>query len=319
MEPPESSRSPRSILRAAAGRLREAGAGNPELEAEYLLCAALDEDRVGLLRRRPEDPLPEAAVGRFAELLARRLSHEPLQYVLGTVPFCEIDLEVGPGVLIPRGETEVLVDRVSAAMGDLRAAGGARPPLVVDVGTGSGAILLALMARFPGWAGIGIDRSPAALGWARRNAERITPRAVGVEAARVEAARVEPPAQPRAAALVRGDLLAPIRSGCAAVVVSNPPYIRAGEIADLAPEIRDHEPREALDGGQDGLAPFRRLLVETVRVLAPGGLFAVELAPDQPARAEELALATGIFERTAVFQDLAARARGLLAWRRATG
>jgi release factor glutamine methyltransferase len=115
--------------------------------------------------------------------------------------------------------------------------------------------------------------------------------------------------------LLRGDLLAALRTGTVDAVVSNPPYIRSVEITDLAPEIREHEPLAALDGGADGLDPFRRLAPEAARVLRPGGLFAVELAPDQPDQAAEFLAAGGEFRAARIFLDLAGRKRGFLARR----
>ena len=164
--------------------------------------------------------------------------------------------------------------------------------MVIDVGTGSGAIVLALLHLLPGWHGIGIDSSSAALAWAQRNRARVGDRSCD---------------------LLRGDLLASVRTGVVDAVVSNPPYIRSTEIPGLAPEIREYEPPEALDGGLDGLETFRRLMSEAVRVLRPGGLLAVELAPDQPDEATELLAASGAFHPARIFMDLAGRKRGLLA------
>lgn len=331
-----------TLLRGAAARLAAIDAGNPRLEAEYLLAHALGIERSILLRRDPSQAVESDPVASFAALLARRLAREPLQYVLGTVPFAGLDLVIGPGALIPRGETEVLVEQVAAELrsgrlvGSAGPAGGFRPPrtsgssgisgvssstgpaspgrawggggeddpassvalkrtpLVIDVGTGSGAIVLALLRRLPGWRGLGIDSSPAALAWARRNRENVGEQRCD---------------------LLRGDLLASVRAGAADVVVSNPPYIRSAEIPGLAPEILEHEPPEALDGGEDGLDPFRRLVGETARVLRPNGLLAVELAPDEPDQAAELLAASGAFRPARIFLDLAGRKRGLLARR----
>ena len=292
----------RELLRDAAVRLMEIGAGNPRLEAEYLLAHVLGMERPALLGRDPGLAAGPDAEAGFEALLARRLAREPLQYVLGTVPFAGLDLVIGPGALIPRGETEVLVERVAAALrpGDGPAHDGnsaplpVHAPLLVDVGTGSGAIVLALLRRLPGWRGIGIDSSSAALAWARRNRANVGD---------------------RSCELIHGNLLASIRTGAVDAVVSNPPYIRSAEIPDLAPEILDHEPPEALDGGVDGLEPFRRLVEEAARVLRPGGLFAAELAPDEPDEAAELLAVSGAFHAVRIFIDLAGRKRGLLARR----
>jgi len=289
-----------ALLRQAAARLARIAAGNPRLEAEYLLAAALEVDRPRIFLLVPDAPVPPQARRRFESLIARREAREPLQYILGTVPFCGLELAVGPGVLIPRGETEVLVERVARALAGPDFTGGStggstssRGPLLVDAGTGSGAILLALLARLPSWRGIGVDRSPEALAWARRNGGAAGERLLWV----------------------RGDLLRALPGAAAQAVVSNPPYIRTGEIGALAPEIRDYEPRLALDGGEGGLAVFARLAVEAKRVLAPGGLFGVELGADQPREAAEILAASGGFAAAEVFDDLAGRPRGLLARR----
>lgn len=282
------------ILREAAEELTGIGAGNPYLEAEYLLQHALGWDRVTLLGQKAS-PAPAEGVARFQRLLDRRLAREPLQYILGTVPFCDLELRVGAGALIPRSETEILVEQVAraaASLGEevLPAAG---PPVLLDLGTGTGAILLALLHRLPGWRGVGIDRSAAALSWARSNVA----------------------AWNNEAALIRGDWAGMIRPGCAQVVVSNPPYIRSGEMASLAPEIREHEPVEALEAGEDGMRDLRGVVRDAFRSLVPGGLLGVECAPDQAEALLSQAGAEGAFTRGRIFHDLAGRARGILAYR----
>ena len=283
---------PTVLLRDAARRLAGIGAGNPRLESEYLLAAALGCARIDLFRRDPRAPVPEEARAAFEALLARRFAREPLQYVLGRAPFCELELELGRGALIPRGETEVLVDLVTA---EARRLPPTVPKVLADIGTGSGAILLALLHRLPDWYGVGIDPEPAALNWASRN--------------RLGAGLAQ------RAELTRGDLTNCLRPGRLGIVVSNPPYIRTGEIPDLAPEIREHEPRSALDGGEDGLEVVRRLLPGAAEALASGGLLAVELAPDQPPVVAALLEREGPFRQVRVFRDLADRPRGILARR----
>jgi release factor glutamine methyltransferase len=294
------------LLRRSAGRLRGIDAGNPYLEAEYLMEQALGWERVRLLAQK-DLPAPPDGAARFEVLLLRRLAREPLQYILGHVPFCEIDLAVGPGVLIPRSETEILVERVAQAAsslaGSLLPAG--RAPLLVDLGTGSGAILLALLHRLPGWRGLGVDRSRDALSWARRNREGVTGRGRG---------KMPAPA----ADLMRGDWAGAIRPRSAQVVVSNPPYIRRQEMASLAPEIRDHEPGVALDGGVDGLAALNRVCLEAAPVLTAGGILALECAPDQAETLAREVEAGGAYRDAVIFFDLAGRARGLLARRSET-
>jgi release factor glutamine methyltransferase len=255
-------------IRDAARRIESIGAGNPRLEAEYLMAAALGVTRIRLWLIDRSPSAHELEV--FEQLVARRLAHEPLQYVLGNVEFAGLDLVVGPGVLIPRSETEVLVERVESAF-RVRHGDGLDAPMIVDVGTGSGAILLALLLRFPRATGIGIDIRPEALAWARRNAERL---AEG-ESARMPglAGRVE---------FLLGDLLEPLApERVIDAVVSNPPYVRLDERDALAPEIRDHEPPEALFAGADGLDLIRRLIPQASARLRSGGLLAIEIGITQ--------------------------------------
>lgn len=241
------------LIREASSKLEEIGAGNPRLEAEYLMAAALGIERIELWLR--DDPPTADQVARHEALLARRLAREPLQYVLGATGFAGLTLEVGPGVFIPRSETEVLVERVAERV-DARAA-----IEIVDVGTGSGAILLALLARLPLARGIGIDGSSLALEYARRNGDRHD-----------LSERVE---------WRLGDLLAPVEGRTFGVVVSNPPYIAESDEVNLAAEIRNHEPREALYAGPDGLDTIRRLIPQAAACLRPDGLLAVEIGITQ--------------------------------------
>lgn len=306
-------------IRDAARRIESIGAGNPRLEAEYLMAAALGMPRIRLwLVERPPQASEFAA---FDRLLDRRLAREPLQYVLGTAEFAGIELQVGPGVLIPRSETEILVEQVEEA---LRAAAGAAgasgsagapavsrdlgasgpAPLIVDVGTGSGAILLALLRRIEGARGIGIDAQEAALAWARRNAERLA----------AEDADAFPRLKDRVEFLL-GDLLEPLGCGLRVdAVVSNPPYVRLDERPQLAPEIRDHEPPEALFAGEDGLELIRRLIPQAEFHLAPGGLLALEIGITQGDAVRGL-LAGGAWKSVEVRPDLTGRPRIVLARR----
>lgn len=315
----------RGRIRQAVERLRGIGSDNPRLEAEHLAAHACAGDRRDLLLLRDEDSLAEDVLDRFERLIERRLRREPLQYILGTVPFCDLELEVGPGVLIPRPETEVLVSRVKywldrleigkaagsrTAVGEQMASHGDRvtqgadatATWVIDVGTGTGAILLALLAQLPGWRGLGIDRSLSALGYAIRNRSRN---------------------RADRSYFACGDLLAPIRrakggrllGGRISAVVSNPPYVPTGELASLAPEVVDHEPRIALDGGVDGLVVVREILDQSRRLIEPGGMIAFELALGQSGRVAEL-LEGGGFDLLEVFHDLTGRDRGVIAQRK---
>lgn len=274
-------------IREGARRIEEIGAGNPQLEAEYLMAAALGIQRIRLWLI---DQAPDAeAIARFDALLARRLAREPLQYVLGTAEFAGLTLAVGPGVFIPRSETEVLVERVVERL----RGGGRAGARILDLGTGSGAILLALLARLPDAHGIGVDLSAESLSCARGNAGRL-----GLFAR---------------AAFVRGDLCDGIRSAEEwDAIVSNPPYVMTAEAAELAPEIRDHEPALALFAGDDGLDAIRRIVPAAGARVAPGGLLAIEIGVTQDARALAL-LAGGPWQDARVKPDLSGRPRILLA------
>ncbi|MCA9756847.1 MAG: peptide chain release factor N(5)-glutamine methyltransferase [Candidatus Eisenbacteria bacterium] len=343
-------RTVREAWRSACARLSALQSDAPEVEARELLRAALGIDPRAFLLLDFASSLDPAADERLESLLARRAAREPLQYLLGTVPFCELELEVGPGVLIPRPETEVLVERLSARIEPkLDSWAGIHAPLLVDVGTGSGAILLALLHRFPALHGLGLDRSREALRWARRNRERTLPRerSVGFVRADLLGSVVGsgthrstwdrpangPDAGPSSApvggvpasASVAGvpasppaGVPAPAPSGSALaidVIVSNPPYIPSHEIESLAPEVRDHEPRLALDGGPDGLVLVTRIVADAARLLRPGGLLAFELALDQADRVVSLLenYGFGLLER---YRDLTGRERGVIAERR---
>lgn len=288
-------------IRDAARRIEEIGAGNPRLEAEHLMASALGIPRIRLWLI-DHDPGPEELT-RFEALLARRLRREPLQYVLGTAEFAGLELLVGPGVLIPRSETEVLVERVEVA---LRVSGGGceTAPLIVDVGTGTGAILLALLARIEKARGIGIDCEEKALEWARRNAARLA-----------ETDPEELPDLKNRVSFLRGDLLAPVAPRMEIdAIVSNPPYVRVDERDRLAPEIRDHEPPEALFAGEDGLDVVRRLIPQAAARLRPGGVLAFEIGITQVDAVSGL-LGGGGWTDLEIRPDLTGRPRVVLARR----
>jgi release factor glutamine methyltransferase len=244
------SRSVLAVLAEAEVRLAGAGVPTPRADAEWLLAGLLGCGRSALWHLG--DGLPAAVQAAFAAALERRCRREPLQRILGWEDFRGLRLRVGAGVLIPRPETEVLVE---AALGLLPVTGRAR---VVDVGTGSGCVACAIAWERPGYRVLAVDRSPDALSLARANVE-----ALGL------GDRVR---------LVRGDLLEAVGATAVDLVVANPPYLPTGLLASLPPEVRDHEPRLALDGGPDGLAVVRRLVADAARVLAAGGALALETA-----------------------------------------
>lgn len=267
-----------------------AGKGDeqPRLSAEWLLSAATGLSRIELYAHhdRPLTPEERAAL---REGVKRRATGEPLQYVTGEVAFRHLVLKVRPGVLIPRPETEVLVDAVLAELADTEA------PVVADVCTGSGCIGLAL-AQEAGAMVIAGDLSPDAVSVANDNATRL-----GL------AERF---------AAVEGDLFAPLDPalrGRLHAVVSNPPYVPSADVEGLPREVGGFEPHLALDGGPDGLDVYRRLLVDAREWLAPGGLLAVELDERRVKDAAEEALEW--YQHIRVGRDLAGRDRFVTARR----
>ena len=250
----EAGSSVKDALTAAAEALEVSGVEQPRLDAELLLAEALETNRADLYAQ-PERALEPAAAERFADMLSRRSRREPVAYILGRAHFRELELLVDASVLIPRPETELLVDLAE----DRRR--------VLDVGTGSGAIALAVAQERDGARVTGIDNSYDAVQVARANAERL-----GLE--------VE---------FLIADLIV---GGPYDLIVSNPPYVREADWPTLQPEITLYEPREALVAGDDGLDVIRELVPAAVEVLVRGGMLAVEVGQGQ-ARSVE-----GLFERS---------------------
>jgi release factor glutamine methyltransferase len=259
-----------SVL-AAARRLGHAGVAVPRVEAEALLAHVLSQPRRACYLEPATTLTPDEAA-RLLGLVARRADGVPLQYLTGTERFCGLDLEVTPDVLIPRPETEGVVAAANRILTQRYPAEWS--PVVADIGTGSGCIALALAVARPNARVYAIDRSPAALVVAARNARR-----VGVTD------RVT---------LLEGDLCEPLaRAGIRIdLVVSNPPYVADGDLPTLQTEVR-HEPPLALRGGRDGLDVYRRILAQVGGVLAEGGSLVVELGFGQSGLARRLAESAG--------------------------
>jgi release factor glutamine methyltransferase len=259
----------------------------PRLEAEVLLAHVLDTSRT-VLMAHPERRLTSNQLNRYQKLVRRRASDYPLPYLTGSIEFYGLGFEVTPDVLIPRPETETLVDLALAH----------QPATVVDVGTGSGCIAVTLAVHLPEATCYAFDISPAALAVARRNAEQHS-----------VAERVR---------LIAGDVLNP-RPGPVDLIVSNPPYVPTGECSALPASVRDYEPRLALDGGRDGLGIVRRLLAQAPAVLRspdpvtghPGGALLIEIGADQGKAASRLARASFPQATVRVHPDLAGRDRVL--------
>lgn len=272
-------------LRRAAERLAAAGLEDAREEARRLLAAAGPLTSAQLITSL-NDAQPADEAERLNALVDRRASREPLSHILGTVGFWTLELEVTPDVLTPRPDTETVVEAALEAVSDRSA-----PLRMLDMGTGSGAILLALLSELPSATGLATDISPAALAVAQRNAGRngLVDRISFAETSWADG--VEGPFD---------------------LVVSNPPYIASTVIETLEPEVREHEPRLALDGGPDGLGPYPHLLAEAKRLLAPGGLAVFEIGYDQGEAALQLAGASGAVEAS-LRQDLAGRDRALVA------
>jgi release factor glutamine methyltransferase len=239
-----------NALAAAAARLAAAGVDEPRADAEVLLAHALDTDRTGLVVRARE-PVPAGAVARLDGFVARRLTREPVFQVIGRREFWSLDLHVDRRVLCPRPETELLVETALALVPAARR--------VLDCGTGSGALAAALARELPQAQVVASDHSNEALAVAAANLGRLAP----------------------AVRVVRADWLDAFGARVFDLIVANPPYIERAAIATLAPEVRDYEPRLALDGGPDGLAAVRVLLATAARVLAGGGWLVMELGVGQ--------------------------------------
>ena len=276
-----------AVLGRAVAELRAAGVESARLDVRLLLADALGATPAQVLAY-PERRLNPAEAGRFSALLTRRLAREPVSRILGRREFWSLDLVVGPTTLDPRPDSETLVEAVLAHLGDR-----ARPRTLLDLGTGSGCLLLALLAELPGGWGLGVDLDPAALAVARKNAESL-----GLD---------------RRARFLAGDWATAL-AGPWDVVVCNPPYIESAALRRLAPEVAGFDPRVALDGGADGLAAYRRLVPDLGRLLAPGALVALEVGAGQANAVEALLSRAGLASIGRV-PDLSGVARCLLAGR----
>ena len=279
----------RDALDRAARRLRRAGIPDPWMEARLLLEAISGLSAVAQIGA-PERELDEATVAAFEALVARRAAREPLAYLLGEKEFHGLVFAVSPEVLIPRPESELLVEMVRERLPDPAA-----PLRILDIGTGSGCLLVTLLTLFPAAFGVGTDLSLAALRLARANAAR---HGVGERAGWVCCRWAEALAGPFA------------------VVVANPPYIATGELAVLQPEVRDFEPRLALDAGPEGLDAYRALAREIPPLLAEGGIAVLELGRGQGGAVAGLMREAGL-EVVEIRPDLAGIGRAILLTRRA--
>ena len=267
--------------RELTARLRAHAVDSAELDARLLAGAALGLDLTAMVAAAAR-PLAAAEAARLEDMARRRLAGEPVARILGRKEFWGLPLQLSAATLVPRPDTETVVE---LALEMLRATGEPeRRWRIADIGTGSGAILLALLSEWPEATGVGTDLSASALQTARSNAVRLR-----------LAAR---------AAFVACDLAAAL-SGPFDLVVSNPPYVRSADIASLAIEVRAHDPHRALDGGADGLDAYRALIPQAPRLLAPGGVLVVEVGHGQSHYVEQLMKAAGLMRENAPKADLA--------------
>ena len=270
-----------AALDGTAARLAAAGCVSADAEARWLLEEVLEVPGGAAVARRAK-PLPPAAARVLEGLVARRVAGEPLQYVIGWAPFGALRIQVGPGVFVPRPETELVAYRAAS---HLRAA--AAPATAVDLCTGSGAIACFLADAVPGSRVVATEVDDQALAWARRNL------------------------RDRAVELLEGDLDEPLpeelRSGVD-VLVTNVPYVPSGAIPLLPRDVRSHEPLVALDGGPDGFDVLRRVVARAGRWLVPGGWLVCEIGDDQGEAATALLGGAGLVE-VAIRPDLTGRNR----------
>lgn len=298
-----------SAWRQGADSLRQAGVEEADADAELLLLYLLGISKTELLRDW-RDPFPEGKLDSWNELLARKKSGEPVQYIIGEQYFYGRAFEVSASVLIPRPETELLAEAVleiadrlwPAPKADTLTTGTREgiKPTVLDVGTGSGILAITLAAERPEWRVAASDLSADALEVARRNAER---NGVG--------ARI---------AFIQGDLLTPFLRGCAIgdqmkidILVSNPPYIPSSDISGLQREVRDHEPRLALDGGEDGLNPYRIMASQLRRLPRLPRVVAWEVGAGQAEEVSNLLRASANWSEIQFVKDYAGIDRHVLA------
>jgi release factor glutamine methyltransferase len=237
-----------------AERLSAAGIETARGDAWLLAAAATGRPRASLMAGGPDAP-SAAELARLDELARRRSAREPMAYILGEKEFWSLPFRVSPAALIPRPETETVVE---AALAQIRDRGA--PLRILDLGTGSGCLLLALLSELPRALGLGVDRSPEALRLAMTNAGRL---------------KLAPRARFERRSWATG------LEGVFDLIVSNPPYVGAADAARLAPEIRDFEPQLALVAGPDGLDAYRALVPDCARLLAPGGALALEIGQGQ--------------------------------------
>ncbi|MCI5131756.1 MAG: peptide chain release factor N(5)-glutamine methyltransferase [Candidatus Electrothrix sp. EH2] len=283
------------LLAAATASLAEAGIEDSPLEAELLLrhCLGVSRSRLFLLRDQPVAPETEQ---RFRELLGRRCLREPLQYILGSCEFWSLEFSVSPAVLIPRPETEFLLEHCLSTLQQHENNSG-QPQCILDLCTGSGVIAVVLAKEFPLSKIIAGDFSQQALAAARKNISRHN---------------LEKQIHLLCADLLTAFPCTPLFD----LIVSNPPYIKAGDITELAPEVRDWEPHSALSGGKSGLDSIARICRDALPLLQSGGWLFMEIGADIGPEAEQVFFKSGGYENIKVVPDWAGRPRVVQARRK---
>jgi len=272
-----------ALIRWATGYFEKHGIDSPRMTAELLLSHALGVGRLQLYLRH-DQPLSAAELAEFKALIQRRIKREPTAYILGKREFWSRNFNVNPSVLIPRPETEHLVE---AALTVIDSAPKSKKMRVLDLGTGSGAIILSLAAERPGHVYVASDKREEAVRVAKINAEKN-----GVA---------------ETVLFFVGRWLDPVTPGYGGfdVIVSNPPYIQSGDIGGLQPEVADFEPRHALDGGLDGLDEVREIMKDAPMYLKEGGSLILEIGFGQAEKIRSEAAAGGIIKVVQIFRDLA--------------
>ena len=275
------------LLEWATSYFRSRDIESPRASAEILLAHALNLQRIDLYLRY-DQPLDGDELNRFKVLLKRRAKREPVAYIVGRKGFWELDLKVTGDVLIPRPETECLVERALEILSAASAPTGQR---ILDLGTGSGAIILALASQQPDQLYFASDVSLKAIEIARDNARRLD--------------------LVQHVCFFGGDWFAPLgpESGCFDLIVSNPPYIRSGELEGLQPEIVNFEPAHALNGGGDGLASLGRIIDQAHQYLKPGGMLLVEIGHDQQTAVHRITQQCGQYDQFKCTLDYGGRDR----------
>lgn len=273
------------VLDWTISHLKQHGSESPRLDAEILLARARTCPRVRLYTEFNVEMTP-AERGTMRDLVKRRANHEPVAYLVGHREFFSLDFDVTPDVLIPRPETETLVLELIDAAREMPA------PKILDVGTGSGCIAIAAAVNLPNATVTAIDLSEPALEVARGNAKK-----------HAVSDRIE---------FWHGDLFAPLAEGRRFdFIISNPPYVTEAEFETLSEDVRGHEPRSALVGGEDGLDVVRRLIADSPAQLSPGGRLWIEIDPGQSEAVCELMTADGRYKSVDVIRDLNREVRGV--------